>query len=461
MVMNMARLVVLVVIVPPLLLFSPAVLRRIALQSRPLELHDTFPRGLDAQKLPPAVPSSSSAPSSSPSSSFSLAGAQDGGVPLPSKGTPAAFAGELAALVDPLCKCVDPAKKCVQDFRFAQKSNVQLDQHYNEVVYVSQPIRMGLASEWRSCVSLPMPGPQAYAIRSWHGEIIGEDGSPVSLDSIYLHHWTVRNAMLSSKKHMCSNVDENFVASQRSEAHEFPIGHGLVVPEPAAVRSHWSADVHLIRTEGLAGSDPHLTSKACRECPYNHNPACNSQFGRCVVGLNQTGNAAARVVYVKYTVIYTYDVHTVQPVSIGWLASPKCTRSYSVMRSDKHPVHLMAAKYTLPGDFRLLKAWGHMHTGAINISVWVDGEHLCTSSAQYGKHYGVAGDEECQMLNMTTCLLDSGSDSIARMMKGGSILELRSYYWVGGLDKRFGRYEHLGGTHFNVMAYIFLAYEFA
>ena len=131
------------------------------------------------------------------------------------------------------------------------------------------------------------------------------------------------------------------------------------------------------------------------------------------------------------------------------------------MRSDQHPVHLKAFKYTLPGDFRLLKAWGHMHTGAINISVWVDGEHLCTSSAQYGKQNGLAGDEEGQMLHMTTCLLDSGSDFIERVMKRGSIMELRSYYWVGGLDKRLGRYEHLGGTHFNVMAYIGLAYASA
>ncbi|KAK3250713.1 hypothetical protein CYMTET_39918, partial [Cymbomonas tetramitiformis] len=55
-------------------------------------------------------------------------------------------------------------------------------------------------------------------------------------------------------------------------------------------------------------------------------------------------------------------------------------------------------------DFELVFAVGHQHTGALNISLFINDERVCTSYPKYGAEDGVAGNEKNHLVEMTNCI---------------------------------------------------------
>ena len=80
---------------------------------------------------------------------------------------------------------------------------------------------------------------------------------------MYDHHWI---ALSNYHHNQICGVEYVFGigAESRNNPVNFPAGFGYLV-EPGVT---WGANVHLLRTEGLAGDNPHKAAKMCNECYY-------------------------------------------------------------------------------------------------------------------------------------------------------------------------------------------------
>ncbi len=99
-------------------------------------------------------------------------------------------------------------------------------------------------------------------------------------------------------------------------------------------------------------------------------------------------------------------------------------------------------------------AVGHLHTGAINISLSVNGKRLCTSYPTYGTEDGVAGNERGYLVAMSPCV-DMSSGQPYLVLKKGDTATVDAYYYAGSDDPRL---LYSDGTHLNVMAYMYMVY---
>ena len=101
-----------------------------------------------------------------------------------------------------------------------------------------------------------------YAILGFTGDIVDENHEPVPLDSAYDHHWIAKNDV--HRNQLCNKGLEyvfGIGAESRNNPVNFPAGFGYLVESGVT----WGANVHLLRTEGLAGDNPHKAAKECNE----------------------------------------------------------------------------------------------------------------------------------------------------------------------------------------------------
>jgi hypothetical protein len=177
---------------------------------------------------------------------------------------------------------------------------------------------------------------------------------------------------------------------------EFPAGYGYIVP----AHTEWSANIHLLRTEGLEGGNPHKAAKECNECYYapTKTSQCtkeaNGTFDCCGEGdfkgeahcpVSDAGKLLpAKNYHLRYTFSYTKDVSALIAVQIGTMSAPACSAFYNVLRDEEHPVNVASYELTLPFPADVVFGVGHAHTGALNVSLLVNGQPLCTSTPTYG-----------------------------------------------------------------------------
>ena len=101
---------------------------------------------------------------------------------------------------------------------------------------------------------------------------------------------------------------------------------------------------------------------------------------------------------------------------------------------------------------------GHLHTGAINISMYHNGRYVCTSYPTYGNETDVPGNERGHLVGMTTCM-DKDTSGYVVDVKAGDSIRLDAYYWVGSEDARIA--PSPAGSHLNVMAYMYVVFDIA
>ena len=147
--------------------------------------------------------------------------------------------------------------------------------------------------------------------------------------------------------------------------------------------------------------------------------------------------------------------------------TPGCRAYYGVLRNDSNPEALSSTSFTMTEDSTVQLAIGHQHVGSINISITVNGKLLCASYPTYGTQEGVPGNEKGFLVKMSHCISPAGADPSTVnagpltvegpiQLSAGDEVTLKSYYWVGSEDKRTAPIP--GGTHLNVMGYMYTAY---
>ena len=274
--------------------------------------------------------------------------------------------------------------------------------------FYSDPITLGagrMVFTDSNKTRLKMPSGD-YAITYFIGDIVFADThEPVPLSEVYDHHWI---AVASNHlNHFCRPIEYTFGigAESRNSPVTFPPRFGYHVQNG----TYWGANIHLLRTEGLAGDNPFRAAKECNECYYSpgkgegctpkHNGtfACCGEVGSkdahmsCAVGPNPP---AARDYQLRYTFNYTHEMAKVRRVYVGTIAAPSCQVFYSVLRNDTQPVNHVGYSLSAPARMTVLFSVGHLHSGGVNISLSVNGKAVCTSFPTYGTEQGVAGNEK-------------------------------------------------------------------
>ena len=316
---------------------------------------------------------------------------------------------------------------------------------------------------------LPMPSTKlkGYAIVGFGGEIVdASTNRSAPLSECYDHHWIA--VQKSHHNELCNGNPEYVVgigAESRNTYDRFPQGYGYVVKP---FENEWGANIHLLHTEGLAG-DEYQAAKECNECYYAPGKAptctkeqngtfecCGESCGEheCFCPTAKDSKAQTRSYALRYQVNYTYDIDQITSVDIGTMTTPECQLFYAVYENNEEPERVDSYEMEIPTDVEVVYAVGHQHVGALNISLFVDDEFVCASYPRYGTQPGVAGDEYGFVVEISTCIDKDTTGSLH--IKKGSKIRLDSWYWVGSNDTRI--YPHPGGTHLNVMGYLYVAY---
>jgi len=286
----------------------------------------------------------------------------------------------------------------------------------------------------------------------------------VPLNVVYDHHWT---AIASTHKNALCQGSIEYVfgigAESRNNGVNFPDGYGYVVTADTI----WNANIHLLRTEGLAGDNPLKAAKECNECYYaatkgaKCTPAKNGTFDCCgeddydgVSSCPTVANPPEPKNYsLRYTFSYTRDLDAVDALQVGTISAPGCKAFFQSPRNDEEPEQLFHYTVTVSRTIAVPFAIGHLHTGAINISLVVNGERICTSYPTYGTEDGVPGNERGYLVAMSPCVDVTQPYLILRK---GDVARVEAHYYAGSHDPRL---LYSDGTHLNVMAYLYLVYK--
>lgn len=304
-----------------------------------------------------------------------------------------------------------------------------------------------------------------YAITGFSGDIVFADTKePVALSQVYDHHWIV--APRGFRQRLCDGPDYVFGvgAESRRTPVRMPDGYGFVADNADT----WGANIHLLRTEYLEG-DAARAAKECNECYYAPGKGCfpaqNGTFnccgdtGRHVDPYNRCPVAAdAPNASVSYQLRYTVNttaVDDVMPAMVGVLTTPDCNTYYAVEENNDEPEQVSSTEFRVPTDAQVLTAIGHQHVGALNISMFLNGEFVCASYPKYGSTFGAPGDELGYLVEMSYCFDKDDADQ-PLLIRRGDTLRLDSWYFVGSDDPRIAPLP--GGTHLNVMGYMYVVY---
>jgi hypothetical protein len=326
----------------------------------------------------------------------------------------------------------------------------------------------------------PVPMPDGkYAIVGIIGDIARENGkgnyTAASLSEVYDHHWIIED--LNHRNLLCPH-GPNYVfgigAESRNSPVNFPKGHGYVVND---AEDEWGANIHLLRTDSgkdLIGDDPWTASKECAECFYSPagtkgkecTPERNGTFqccgdncydGSCSCPTKPNTPQIANNYALRYVLNYTRDLDAIEPVGVGVFTTPSCATFYEVYENNEEPETLSSTTFDIQVDSELMLAIGHLHTGGINISFSVNDKLVCTSFPSYGTKADEPGNELGHLVSMSTCYNADVNGGKGFKVKKGDKLRVDGWYWVGTEDKRIAPTP--GGTHLNVMAYMYTAYK--
>ena len=336
--------------------------------------------------------------------------------------------------------------------------------------YYSDPITLAageMVFTSPQTTELKMPN-GSYAITRFIGDIVYADTKqPVPLSEVYDHHWIAISS--DHVNQLCGGKPAytfGIGAESRNNPVAFPPGHGYVVPP----NTYWGANIHLLRTEGLAGDNPYKAAKECNECYWapgkgpNCTPKRNGTFVCCGEHAGSRAKCptkpfppAPRAYQLRYTMSYTRETRAIVRVNTAVATAPNCHVFYPVTRNDFEPYDRVSYTWTSQATVDVLFAVGHLHVGGVNVSLSINGQHVCTSYPRYGTREGVAGDEKGYVVEMSPCI-GTGAKAGAPPMRvhKGDVATIDGVYYVGSHDPRL---LYSDGTHLNVMSYMYIAYS--
>ena len=140
---------------------------------------------------------------------------------------------------------------------------------------------------------------------------------------------------------------------------------------------------------------------------------------------------------------------------------------YNVLADSAQPEQVATESWTLKEDKTFLFGVGHMHTGAINVSVFINHQFVCASYPIYGTSPNVVGDEKGHIVEVSRCLDDGSAGHYpgypagsyrnhSLSVKKGDVLTVEGWYYVGRSDPRI--LPSPAGAHLGVMSYAYFVF---
>ena len=234
------------------------------------------------------------------------------------------------------------------------------------------------------------------------------------------------------------------------------------------------ANIHVLHTQGLQGGQQGV--KECIECwggPGKHcgsDPRRNGTFDCCDQGTCPVA-PGADATPTEYKMLmrlrYTRDVSKVTAVNVETYQAPDCVYEYNALPSGGGPENKVTETWTVDKDKEFLFAVGHMHSGALNVSLFLNDAFVCASYPVHGSTPMVAGDEKGHIVEVTRCLDDGSAKGYPNIPAGsyrnhslrvgkGDRLRVDGWYWVGESDPRIEPTP--AGPHLGVMSYMYAVF---
>ena len=159
--------------------------------------------------------------------------------------------------------------------------------------------------------------------------------------------------------------------------------------------------------------------------------------------------------YFKYTAVWTPDIENVEPVSLSVLRAPGCATAFELQPTAAGSPHSSVGRsWTAPFDIEVVAAQTHVHLGAVNTTLTLDGTLLCTLVPTIGRHRGVPGDELGYITGKGTCLGGDGK-TLMFVVKKGQVLRMETFYRTAVDDDPDPALPRMpGGGHSGAMAYV-------
>jgi len=309
----------------------------------------------------------------------------------------------------------------------------------------------------RGEASLPMPRRTApYAVVGIRASVVDERNASVPADEVYVHHWLawVVGATPEEKVVDCP-ADTEYDFSLSAAGHtsvtgsRLPEGYGLLVNH----HSQWRLNAHVMRTDSVK------SPKDCIECRWTEDKGCAEEQDATLWCCSEYARCSAlgdepKTYRLRWTVHFVEE-GAVQPASTVTLSTPKCRRVYDVPRNDEHPFHVASAAYVAQASIRIVGLFGHSHNGGRNVSLFLNDNFVCASTAAYGSTPRLPGDERGYLVRMSDCVLHRRQDTRRHdtqrhlLVKKGDVLRVDSWYYAG-IDDPYT----VGGGHSVAMGLI-------
>ncbi|KAJ7563034.1 hypothetical protein O6H91_03G094000 [Diphasiastrum complanatum] len=309
------------------------------------------------------------------------------------------------------------------------------------------------------------------ALRGFFAEVVDEQGVPVPLSEVYLHHWVVLNryvkqnhtqkflaqdyskyrsvpSKLGGNDGVCPDhtLDQFFGlgSETRHTNTSIPYPYGIVVGDPNKIpdgyEELWVLNIHAIDTRGVEDR------QGCTECrcdlynvtaTKNGKPLKNYQGGlRCCTdgsqcSLSQGIPAARKKLFLQYTVEWVEWDESVVPLKVYIFdvtdTGDGCKIEYDIPSSLGLPsdsIDIRETRVVSPPSGQVIYGVAHQHSGGKGATLYgEDGREICTSLPLYGSGAN-AGDEVGYIVGMTSCYPKPGSVNI----NDKELLRLQSNY---------------------------------
>jgi len=284
----------------------------------------------------------------------------------------------------------------------------------------------------------PFPKGDYSLLRNAYRVVEGDGKTDVSLGEVYLHHWLMGDTLDINPLNYCEDdYYWGYGAEMRGMDYTVPEGYAM---KRVGASGKCGLNMHFIRVEDLAlewkgFNNPNgswgAAVKNCAECgwapnraveclePLDGTFACCFTMSRCP----HTGKVKGAKAYkLQYDIEYTEDMSSLKPMrgvvldvsggSIEWNIAPNmrprdntvCDATTCVTK-DKWIVGQQPTfgKGICAGT--MLWAYTHMHLGATNATMSINGEPHCTGYPIHGKNASnPPGDEKGFVVKYTDCI---------------------------------------------------------
>jgi len=359
---------------------------------------------------------------------------------------------------------------------------------YDDVIvssYKSQDIKLMTGEAWFtlpdvSKFPMPEPGVPWAVIDAKYDIVEASTGLPVPLSDMYSHHWLIYDKLVGGSGFDigCGGPD-TFVSNvfgaggeMRGVRYNFPLGYGKIYSE----KTHWSANMHFIRTEGLDAkhfNDSHgAATKSCIECDYAPGKAlpcvpglagtaifaCCFDGSRCAV--TKPWDMSVKTYNLVYNITWTREVEKVKDVRSFVIDGFECEVCENLEPNKKglwtqcdDTLCTTQGSRTMPQSGTLLWGYTHQHAGAINSTLSINGVPHCTSYPHYGTDpHNAPGNEKGYAVGFHMCIDPLINATHVHVNKGDN-LTITAYVSVDVADTR--SLPIPGGAHHGFMHLFF------